>query len=466
MRRKILSIAWGESLAARLLAPVAGKIPADFAHVCLTTTAAESMRLAIPSARVIDLGMPANGPFPAPDLALLASLEGEGIPTINNIILGDRVLRNLPPEEARRYVSALAGRLVDALGRERPDIVLGGFDSAHAALSLAASRRLGIPWVAMHFSAIPQGLMNFCTGISPNTPLPIRRPIDDALRAEAKRELAEFLNRQNRVLAVRSAHSVGLVIRRLPTHARRLAQRLVDRATGRLNRFNEATPSALVRQWLCKRKNLLLLGRTPLMGIPPEERFAFFPLHMQPESSIDAWAPFQANQFYVVEQIARAIPTDMTLAVKIHFSDADNYSPKDLARLLALPGVKLVDPKALSRDFLKRSSIVFGIMGTACLEAALCRKPVIMFGNSPYLDLPGVSRAERPDQLPALVRSMLAAPPATEAQLEAGFMKYLSQYMPATLNDWNTPLSEDDIERYCSCFLRLFNHLAGPATRA
>ncbi len=466
MRTNILTVAWGDSLAARLLEPVSRRIPVDFAHVCLTTPAAESMRRAIPSARVIDLGMPVNGPFPAPDLALLASLEGEGIPTVNNMILGDRVLRNLPPEEARRYVSALAGRLVDALGREGPDIVLGGFDSAHAALGLAASRRLGIPWVAMHFSAIPQGLMNFCTGISPNTPLPIRRPIDDALRADAKRELATFLQRKNRVLAVRSANSVEMVVRRLPTHAWTLARRLADRATGRLNHFNSATPSATVRQWLRKRQNLLLFGRVPLVATPPEERFAFFPLHMQPESSIDAWAPFQANQFNVVEQIARAIPADMTLAVKIHMSDADNYSPKELAKLRALPGVKLVHPQASSRDFLERSSITFGIMGTACLEAALLRKPVVMFGSSPYLGLPGVSRAERPDHLPALVRTMLDAPPATEAELEAAFTTYLSQYMPATLNDWDMPLSDGDVERYCACFLRLCDHLSAQVTGA
>lgn len=449
-----------------MLVPISGRIPFDFSHASLTTPAAESMRRAIPSARVIDLGMPVNGPFPAPDLALLASLEGEGIPTINNMILGDRVLRHLPPEEARRYVSALAGRLVDALGRERPDIVLGGFDSAHAALGLATSRYLGIPWVAMHFSAIPQGLMNFCTGISPNTPLPIRRPIDDGLRADAKRELAAFLQRKNRVLAIRSAHSVGMVARRLPIHARTLALRLVDRATGRLNRFNSATPSATVRQWLRKRQNLLMLGRTPLIETPPEERFGFFPLHTQPESSIDAWAPFQANQFHVVEQLARAMPADMTLAVKIHFSDADNYSPRQLATLRALPGVKLVDPRAPSRDFVERSSITFGIMGTACLEAALLRKPVIMFGNSPYLGLPGVARADRPDRLPALVRSMLAAPPATEAQLEAAFTEYLSRYMPATLNDWSMPLSDEDVERYCTCFLRLRDHLAGQVAGA
>lgn len=459
MTARILTVAWGEGLAAEMLARVQAGMSVRFTHACLTASAAGAMRRALPGAQIVDLDMPARGPFPKADLELLASLEGDGIPTVNNIILGDRVLRTMCPDDARAYVSLLAARLLSTIRAERPDVVLGGFDSAHAALGLAACRQLRLPWVAMHFSAIPKGLMNFCTGISPNTPLPILRPIDASLRAEARRELDAFRARAVRVHAYQSAHSPGIVLRRLPTHIRTLVARIADRATGRLNRFNTASPAASAFHWIRKRRNLLLLGRTPFLNAPPEGRFGFFPLHMQPESSIDAWAPFFSDQFRIVEQVARAMPADTVLAVKLHVSDADNYSPAQLARLTALPGVRLVDPRVSSREFVERAAIVFGIMGTVCLEAALLRRPVVMFGDSPYLSFPGVSRAGRPDELPSLIRSALAAKAPEEPAIEEAFVAYLSRYMPATLNDWTRPLSDADIERYRGCFHRLLEHL-------
>lgn len=459
VRTRILTIAWDEALAAGMLSRVQQRMPIEFVHLCLTTPAASAMRQAVPEARVIDLSMPLKGPLPKPNRELLGTIEGDGIPTVNNMILGDRVLRTLPPDEAYAYVALLAERMLATIGSERPDLVLGGFDSAHAALGLATCRCLKIQWVAMHFTAIPKGLMNFCNGISPNTPLPIKRAVDEALRLEAKRENQAFLGRTTKPHAYQSANSVAMVLGRMPVHARTLVERIASRATGRLNRYNTPGLWSSAQQWARKRRNLLLLSRTPFMRTTPVGRFGFLPLHMQPESSIDAWAPFYSNQFHIVEQLARATPADMTLAVKLHVSDADNYSPEQLGRLTALPGVVLVHPSVPSRDLIERSAIVFGIMGTACLEAALLRKPVVMFGDSPYLAFPSVLRAGRPDELPALIRSALVAEPPTEFAVEDAFSAYLSSYLPATLNDWTKPLSDEAVDRYARCFRMLCEHL-------
>ncbi|MFZ4722041.1 MAG: hypothetical protein ACOYMI_02685 [Phycisphaerales bacterium] len=442
-----------------MFARVQQRVPIEFVQLCLTTAAASAMRRAVPAARVIDLALPLKGPLPKPNREFLASLEGDGVPTVHNMILGDRVLRTLPPDEATAYVALLTERMLATIGSERPDLVLGGFDSVHAGVGLATSRYLKIPWVAMHFTAIPRGLMNFCTGISPATPLPIKRSVDQALRLEARREIQAFLGRTTRPHAYRSADSVAMVLGRLPIHGCTLMGRITDRATGRFNRYNTPTPWSSVQHWARKRRNLLLLGRTPLLRTTPVGRFGFLPLQMQPESSIDAWAPFCSNQFHVVEQVARAMPADMTLAVKLHVSDGDNYSPEQLARLTALPGVAIVHPSVPSRELIERSAIVFGIMGTACLEAALLRKPVVMFGNSPYLAFPGVSRVGRVDELPSLVRSALVAEPPSEDALEDAFMAFISSYMPATLNDWTKPLSDEAIDRYATCFRLLCEHL-------
>src|SRR6267154_2563721 len=63
---------------------------------------------------------PANREF-------LASLERDGVPTIHNMILSDRVVSKLPYEEALGYAGLLADRLFRIYEMVRPTVVIGGF---------------------------------------------------------------------------------------------------------------------------------------------------------------------------------------------------------------------------------------------------------------------------------------------------------------------------------------------------
>ena len=52
-----------------------------------------------------------HDPMPPADRELLASLERDGVPTIHNMILGDRVVSKLNYEEALQYATFIARRL-------------------------------------------------------------------------------------------------------------------------------------------------------------------------------------------------------------------------------------------------------------------------------------------------------------------------------------------------------------------
>ena len=95
--------------------------------------------------------------MPAPDLQLLTSLEQVDLPTIHNMILGDRVVRETSYDDALKYATFLARRLIDLFRDLTPDVIVGGFDSIHGGLALAVARYLKIPWFALHFSVIPGG---------------------------------------------------------------------------------------------------------------------------------------------------------------------------------------------------------------------------------------------------------------------------------------------------------------------
>src|SRR5450631_1851426 len=73
----------------------------------------------------------------------LASLERDGVPTIHNMILSDRVVSKLPYEEALAYAGLLAERLFSIYETVKPTVVVGGFDALHGSLALAVARHMG-----------------------------------------------------------------------------------------------------------------------------------------------------------------------------------------------------------------------------------------------------------------------------------------------------------------------------------
>jgi capsule polysaccharide export protein KpsC/LpsZ len=206
------------------------------------------------------------------------------------------------------------------------------------------------------------------------------------------------------------------------------------------------------------RKNLWLLNRRKLLEKPVPGRFAFFGLHMQPESSIDVFAPFFSNQERVIEMIARSMPPTHALLIKLHKSDAPNYSPAQLARLSRVPGVELVSPYADTYEFIQKADLVFSIQGTIGLEGALLGKPVIMFGDSPVKVFPSVSTIGKATDLPALVRQKLAGQAPARSRIVAAFAAYLTPFYPASGNDWTVLPTDAQIDDYVRLFELLKSH--------
>jgi hypothetical protein len=202
------------------------------------------------------------------------------------------------------------------------------------------------------------------------------------------------------------------------------------------------TVSAL---YLRKRRNLLLLPHHRLLQKPPLGRFAFFAFHMQPESSVDVWAPYCSNQTHVVETLARSLPADVRLLVKLHKSDADRFSPAELRALAAYPGVELVSPFASSREFIARAALVASIQGTIGVESALLGKPVLTLAGNRLTEFPSVVRARAPEEWTNQIRELLRRPPPSTAEFIAGFVGYYRNYGRGCYNDWEQVPSAEEI---------------------
>jgi hypothetical protein len=141
--------------------------------------------------------------------------------------------------------------------------------------------------------------------------------------------------------------------------------------------------------------------------------------------------------------------------VKIHKSDAANYSREYLDRMRSLPGVELVEPFADTRQFIENADLLFSIQGTIGLEAALLGKPVIVLSDSPVALFPSASPIGKITDLPALVRQKLSERPPARSQILDAYSEYLKPFAPAAHNDWTIRPEDREIDGFASLFRAL-----------
>jgi hypothetical protein len=434
-------------------------------HIVHPTFTRSSWGASCDSGQVFFLRESFRQALPPADPEFLASLEREGVPTINNMILGDRYLSKLKYADALAYATYLARRLQTLYGETNPSVVIGGFDALHGSLALAVARLMGIPWFALQFTSMPVGRAAFCANLSPASAVLFEPRRDSELRAEAEVLLREFEGRKVQAAAYIPPRldSPVLWLKQSPTHVRTLARVLKRRRRKEFLKFTDYEHSysviAQVREALRLRKNSWQLHRRHLLDKPLEGRYAFFGLHMQPESSIDVLAHFFSNQLRVIELISRSLPPTHRLLVKLHKSDAPNYSTDQLARLSAFPAVDLVSPYADSFELIKRADLVFSIQGTIGLEAALLGKPLILFGDSPTKVFPSASGIGKTVDLPVLVREKLTERAPSRSRIVDAYARYLAPFYPASLNDWGMVPTDLQIDGYVQLFALLQKHL-------
>lgn len=438
----------------------------QISHLVHPTYDRASWDPATSSSRVYFVREDLREPMPAPDRRLLQSLEREDLPTIHNMIMSDRVLAALTYEEALGYATLLTRRFRSVFTEIRPTAIIGGFDGLHGSLALAVARQVAVPWFALNFSTIPPGQVSCCDNLSPASTVVFEPQREHTLRDRADALLDEFERGRTRAPAYLPPKLLqpAVLLGHLPGQLRSILQVVKRRRSARYRRYtdyrNSYSVGGLFREALRLRRNLWRLRRERLIERPPDEPFAFFGLHMQPESSIDVFAHFFSNQVRVAEVISRSLPPTHSLLVKLHKSDAPNYSTAYLARLRRFPGVQVVAPDADSVAFIRKADLVYAIQGTIGLEAALLGKPVILFGDSPVKCFPGVATLGRTIDLPGLVRMKLAEPRPERAAIVAAFARYLAPFYPASHNDWHIRPTDAEIEGYVQFFGLLLSHLA------
>lgn len=132
------------------------------------------------------------------------------------------------------------------------------------------------------------------------------------------------------------------------------------------------------------------------------QKFVFFPLHLEPELVLLLYAPYFEDQLFTIRNIAKSLPSDVSLLVKDHPLAFGRRSPSFYRELKKIPNVLIVNHKCSSSKIIKKSLAVATITGSAGIEAFYFRKPVVVFGNVFYNFLPSAYKCKNFEELPHL----------------------------------------------------------------
>ena len=137
--------------------------------------------------------------------------------------------------------------------------------------------------------------------------------------------------------------------------------------------------------------------------------FVYFPLQIMPERTILISSPFNTNQVEIIKHISKSLPIGYRLYVKEH--------PVQVIRewrkisfykdILSIPNVEFLHHSVKTSEIMKKCSLVITINGAAGLEAAIHKKPSILFSDFSYSILPSVHQLKSTDELPIAIRSSL-----------------------------------------------------------
>jgi hypothetical protein len=357
-------------------------------------------------------------------LAELADIEDEAPATVSNVIRMCRNLSRSPSAFSYAYL-AVARRHVEPFLRSRAvEAVFGEGTWGFELLTWLVSRRLGIPMLTPAPTRIPGDRFYFSDVVTTEA-LAVARP------TEVDRQWAADFLRSWRNRPVQppymKAHRGGYKAFR----ARWLNELLIALLHPQLDR-GDATLWPLKARIADRTKRLVNATACNLMppferGLP-NERYVLYPLHHQPETSIDVFGSLNSNQTALIETVSRLLPATHKLWVKEHRGAISDRSIGWYRHIRSLPNVRLIDPFEDIFGLIHRADLVVTICGTAGYEAALLGVPSL--GLAPVFFAPLLTNrpGARSHPLEWRLRELLSSPrlPGQAAEVSPAAVEFLA----------------------------------------
>ena len=128
-----------------------------------------------------------------------------------------------------------------------------------------------------------------------------------------------------------------------------------------------------------------------------------------PERTILISSPFNTNQIEIIRHISKSLPIGYKLCVKEHPVQVIREWRKTsfYNEILSIPNVQFLHYSVKTENIMKNCSLVVTINGASGLEAAIYKKPTILFSDFSYSILPSVHQIKSIEELPTAIRLSL-----------------------------------------------------------
>lgn len=327
--------------------------------------------------------------------------------TLNSMILMDRLIREWESGQAYNYLVRLYVLLKNFLLENKIDMVIGEATPANELLTSVVCEWTDIPYYFPITVRVPDSRFAFFKGRFHND-FALRKNITKEDREAAKRWAEEFLLSFEKKKPKPSYwHKNNKLPKFQIVWLFKFFKTLLDEY-----KYKNSDPTRFNLSWLLKKRMGEVFNRYRLRGVRFQEalqgeRFILYPLHKQPESSVDVLGDFYSDQLNLIKQIVRSLPVGYKLYVKEH-SNAIGDRPISFYREVEkLPNTKLISPMADSFHLLKLTSLVVTVSGTMAYEAGLLGKPAITFSDMFFSKLPSVRYCSAVRKLPEIIVELI-----------------------------------------------------------
>lgn len=109
--------------------------------------------------------------------------------------------------------------------------------------------------------------------------------------------------------------------------------------------------------------------------------FVIYPLHVQPEASIDVMGRYYNDQFQNIINIWKLLPEKWLLIVKEHSAGIGDRPLSFYKKIAELKDVFIIHEKTNSHELIRQCRAVFTVSGTVGYEAAIMQKTAFTFAK-------------------------------------------------------------------------------------
>lgn len=134
-------------------------------------------------------------------------------------------------------------------------------------------------------------------------------------------------------------------------------------------------------KWLHAKKNHSFQNLESLNANKNNSYYVLFPLHHEPEVSIQVYGNESLNQIEAIRKLSLSTPHDVLILVKEHPRSIGFRSSSFYSKLEEIPKVLLVDPYVTSTSILSITDMAVVISSSIAIESACKKIPVLHYGD-------------------------------------------------------------------------------------